>query len=348
MRNPPLVSVIIPVYNVEKYLRKCLDSVIGQTYTKLEIICVNDGSPDRSLDILEEYAAGDNRIKIISQQNTGLSGARNTGLEHATGDYILFVDSDDWIDLDTCEKALQEDADVVFWSYYREYGDKQLETLLYGNQRREWTEKTAHELHRRMVGLSGKALCNPAQTDSLITLWGKLYRAQVLKGIQFEDTKLIASEDTLYNIAAFCNVKSAVYLPDLHYHYRKDNQSSFTSGGYKKNQVQMWRELYSRISAILDEHHADSSFYSALENRRALGIIQLGLGISSDSSMNFAAKRKELKSILTSSDYRVAIKALPVGAMPIHWKVFFLAAKGRMYVMMLVLLKIMNGLRSKV
>lgn len=348
MKNTPLVTIIIPVYNVEKYLRKCLDSVVGQTYTNLEIICVNDGSPDHSLEILEEYAARDNRIKIISQKNTGLSGARNTGLEHATGDYILFVDSDDWIDLDTCEKALREDADVVFWSYYREYGDKQLETSLYGSQKIRWGDDTVFELHRRMVGLSGKELRNPAQTDSMITLWGKLYKAQVLKGIQFVDTKLIGSEDTLYSIAAFCNVKSAVYLPDIYYHYRKDNQASFTSGSYKRDQVKKWRELYNRISAILDEHHADISFYAALENRRALGIIQLGLGISSDRTMRFSAKVKELRSILTAPDYRAAIKALPVGEMPIHWKVFFLAAKGKLCITMLGLLAVMNRLRSKV
>lgn len=348
MKDLPLISIIIPVYNVEKYLRKCLDSVVDQTYTNLEMICVNDGSPDHSLNILEEYAARDKRIKIISQENTGLSGARNTGLEHATGDYILFVDSDDWIDLDTCEKALQEDADVVFWSYYREYGDKKLKTAICGNERIRWDEDTVFELHRRMVGLSGKELRTPAQTDSMITLWGKLYRAQVLKGIKFVDTKLIGSEDTLYSIAAFCNVKSAVYLPDLHYHYRKDNQTSFTSGGYKRDQVKMWRELYRRISVLLDEHHADSSFYSALENRRALGIIQLGLGIGADPSMGVPEKIKELKRILTASDYSAAIKALPVGEMPIHWKVFFLAAKGRMYMTMLILLKIMNELRSKV
>ena len=86
------VSVIIPVYNVEKYLTKCLDSVVNQTYTNLEIICVNDGSPDNSAKILEAFAKKDSRIKIINQENKGLSGARNTGIESATGDYIVFLD----------------------------------------------------------------------------------------------------------------------------------------------------------------------------------------------------------------------------------------------------------------
>lgn len=116
----PLISVIVPVYNTEKYLRKCLDSICGQTYRSLEILCVNDGSTDGSAAILEEYAAKDNRIKVIIQANGGLSAARNTGLEHATGEWIMGVDSDDYIDCDTIEKVLNEDslkADVIVFGY---------------------------------------------------------------------------------------------------------------------------------------------------------------------------------------------------------------------------------------
>ena len=95
MNNTPKVSVIIPVYNVEKYLQKCLDSVINQTYKNLEIICVDDGSPDNSGGILDAYAQNDSRIIVIHQENAGVSAARNRGLDAATGEYIAFVDSDD-------------------------------------------------------------------------------------------------------------------------------------------------------------------------------------------------------------------------------------------------------------
>lgn len=105
----PKVSVIIPVYNVEKYLRKCLDSIINQTLKDIEIICVNDCSPDNSLDILKEYTSKDNRIKIINfEENEGVSVARNTGIESANGDYISFIDPDDYIDTDFYEKLYSE------------------------------------------------------------------------------------------------------------------------------------------------------------------------------------------------------------------------------------------------
>lgn len=98
------ISVIVPIYNVEKYLARCLDSVVGQTFRDIEIICVNDGSTDKSLSIAEQYAKKDGRISLINQENKGLSAARNVGMRIARGKYISFVDSDDWIDLDFLEK----------------------------------------------------------------------------------------------------------------------------------------------------------------------------------------------------------------------------------------------------
>ena len=113
----PLISIIIPVYKVEPYLRNCLDSIVNQTNRNLEIILVDDGSPDKSGDICDAYAAADERIIVIHQNNQGVSAARNAGLDIAKGDYILFVDSDDWIEQETCEAvldlALKNNADLV-------------------------------------------------------------------------------------------------------------------------------------------------------------------------------------------------------------------------------------------
>ena len=117
MECNPLISIIIPVYNVEKYLSECIESVINQTYKNLEIILVNDGSTDSCPQICEEYAAKDNRIKVIHKKNGGLSDARNIGLKQATGALISFVDSDDLLSLDFCQRLLdaliESDADIV-------------------------------------------------------------------------------------------------------------------------------------------------------------------------------------------------------------------------------------------
>ena len=104
------LSIIIPIYNVEPFLRATLDSVVGQTYQDIEIICINDGSTDRSLQILEEYQSREGRMKVVSQQNAGLYATRQVGIRNATGEYILFLDGDDWLDVDACEKIAEKAA----------------------------------------------------------------------------------------------------------------------------------------------------------------------------------------------------------------------------------------------
>ena len=123
----PLVSIVIPVFNVEKYLSECLDSVISQNYDNLEIICVNDGSTDNSYRILERYQKGDQRIVLINQNNLGLAAARNTGLRFANGSFVMFVDSDDWLDLDALEKmyslAKKDNSDIVICDMVDHYAN---------------------------------------------------------------------------------------------------------------------------------------------------------------------------------------------------------------------------------
>ena len=123
-----LISIIVPIYRVEKYLNRCIDSILSQSYRNLEIILVDDGSPDNCSIICEEYAKKDKRIKVIHKKNGGLSEARNYGIEASTGDYIMFVDSDDYISKDMCKtlliNALENNADIVVCNFKEVYTDK--------------------------------------------------------------------------------------------------------------------------------------------------------------------------------------------------------------------------------
>ena len=131
----PKVSIIVPVYNVEKYLSKCLDSIVNQTLKDIEIICINDGSVDNSQSVLEAYAKKDTRIKVINQENLGLSCARNKGIDIAQGEYIGFVDSDDWIDLEFYEElynnAINTQSDIAASSILRKRLITQKSRVLY-------------------------------------------------------------------------------------------------------------------------------------------------------------------------------------------------------------------------
>lgn len=350
--SEPLISIIIPVYNVEKYLPQCLDSVIGQTYKNIEIICVNDGSTDGSLDILKKYERRSNRIKIITQKNEGLSSARNVGIKECTGDYIMFLDSDDWIDNKTCMYAYryikEYDVDIALWSYMREFGDRSIpkriieSDTIYFNK-----ENTQKQIYRRCVGLYKKELSIPENADSLVTAWGKLYRSSLIKNnrIEFVDIKKIGTEDALFNIQVLGYANSSVYIDKYLNHYRKDNDLSLTSC-YKKELFERWQNLYDNIHNLLIDRGVDSSFFEALNNRISLSIIGLGLNILS-SPMSVLKKIKEINRIVSSKRYQEAYEKLTIEYMPLHWKIFFGAAKHKNAVVLYLLLVCIRSIIKK-
>ena len=345
-----LISIIVPVYNTENYLEKCLYSLVNQTYKNIEIIIIVDGSPDNSMNIIQKFVLADNRVKVISQKNQGLSGARNTGMNNTNGDYIMFIDSDDWIEIDTCEKAINAsekyNADVVFWSYIKEFSNSQKDNYLFDKTEIIWSEKNINQLSRRMVGLVGDELANPQSIDNLVTAWGKLYKKSVIGDVRFTDTKIIGTEDALFNIEVFLGINSAVYIPDLLSHYRKDNESSLTHN-YKKKLVSRWREMYSRIKFLLDRNDMSREYYDALKNRICFGLIGLGINLAEDKKMSFKEKKKEIYNILSMKHYQIALKDLDFSYLPIQWKVFFKLAKNNNALLLLWLLEIMDYLRKK-
>lgn len=344
------ISIIVPVYNNAPYLKQCLDSICGQTYTDLEIIAVNDGSEDDSLKILESYANSDSRIKVINQKNKGLSGARNAGIDASSGDYIMFLDGDDWVDITVCEKAISIaklfNTDLVLWSYYREYSTQAKPVYILGECEKQWDENNVSELYKQLVGLDGEQLREPQKTDAIVTAWGKLYRRAIIGNIRFVDTKIIGTEDVLFNIQVFSSICSAAYIPQTYYHYRKTNANSITRC-YKKDLVSQWGNLYNLIEFHLNESKAPKEFYKALNNRIALGLIGLGLNIVQGTNLSYIESIKELRIILSMDRYKKALKDLPMEYFPIHWKLFFYCARKKAVIPMYLLLKIMNYLRGR-
>lgn len=331
--NNLLVSIIVPVYNTEKYISECLHSVTQQSYPHIEIIAVDDGSTDNSLSILNEISATDNRLKVFSQCNQGVSAARNLALKKATGEYIMFVDADDWIDSSTIEECLQVigDADVCFFAYIREFTNRSLPKPLFP-QTHIFTAETCKQLQRRMIGPTGKELANPGMLDSLGTIWGKLYRKEILNGTEFIDLKVIGTaEDSLYNCNVFRKVKKAIYLNKAFYHYRKFNSGAETQK-YKPQLSQQWNRLFDYMKATA----TDEISQKALHNRIALSII--GLGLNECLSPNtLKEKTDKIAEIINQPHYRKAYKELDLTHFPIHWKVFFFAAKHNMKRMLMLL-----------
>ena len=215
METKAKVTVIVPVYNVEKYLRKCLDSLINQTYKNLEIIVVDDGSTDNSVKICDEFANRDNRITVIRQKNGGISIARNAGLGKMTGSYVTFVDSDDYLEINAVEKFLKisitEGADIVCSETIIIFKDR-----IVHNSNKE-NEKYSTELIKEKILLD--KLGNHAAT--------KFYKAELWKNIRFPE-KLVYED--FYIMPSVCvNAKKIVYKCEPLYYYNRINPTSLSS-----------------------------------------------------------------------------------------------------------------------
>ena len=346
-----LVSIIIPVYNAEKYLQQCLDSVVNQTYRNLEIICVNDGSTDASPEILGQYAAMDSRIKVISQENMGISGARNTGIYAVSGVFIIFVDADDWLDLNTCETSLRHaqsyNSDLVLWPYTKEYdnGDGKLVTLFDGGMKVFESPDEVRLLHRRMFGLIGDEWKSPEKANSIVTIWGKLYKKPLIddSNIAFTDIRLIGtSEDALFNIAYLGRIKKAVYIEECAYHHRNSNKDAYTQK-HKPNLPQQWEVLFEKMNCYILEKFLPDDFRQALNNRIAWSSLELGLN-QLRSNGGFLSDIKAIRRVISAPRYRTAVKELNISFLPLKWKVFFWFVKLRQALFVYMLLSIVKRL----
>ena len=207
-----IVSVIIPCYNVEKYLPRCLDSIINQTFKSIEIICVNDGSPDNSLEILEEYARQDNRIRIVNKKNGGLSSARNAGVPEARGFFINFIDSDDWIDITTIEKAVTKmSGPIDLVCYGAEIVNEGLDQYNSGI----YVGKEYHKI--KVTGQ--RQMTEDVILNSSYTVWNKLFKTHIIKdfGLKFAEGRLF--EDNDYSIMYMMHCRSGYYLNEYLYYY---------------------------------------------------------------------------------------------------------------------------------
>lgn len=239
----PNVSVIVPVYNVEKYLSRCLDSLINQTLEDIEIICVNDGSKDSSPKILEEYAKKDKRIIVLNQENAGLSVARNNGMDNANGEYIGFVDSDDWVDLDFFEKlytsAVKNSADVAAADFVREHPTKK----------------------KIRLGFSAEQVYEKPEDKYLICktyregcVWNKIYKTEFLKSINLKFVPGMYYEDRDFTARSLYFSKRLVTVPNTYYRYFV-NPKSIVKKGINKVQNEHYILVRQQVLNFIKEHN---------------------------------------------------------------------------------------------
>lgn len=264
------ISIIVPIYKVEPYLEQCIRSLIEQTYKDIEIFLVDDGSPDRCGEICDAFAAKDERIRVIHQKNMGVSVARNAGLEAASGAYVMFVDGDDWVENDCCEKTLraaeEQGCDIVYF-------------------RREVNDDTGAPVRRRPSNGSfsiDKKMLQQIQIDIIAErfrvggkqfstgpVWAKIYRRSVLvdNNLHFP-IEIKKREDTIFNIYCLEHIRSAYCLDYVGYHYRLNPES--VCHRYNPDMIDILMPGIYEISRFINEKHAGEGAYE-----RALGICSI-------------------------------------------------------------------------
>lgn len=258
----PVVSIIVPVYKVEQYLRRCLDSLIGQTLKDIEVICVDDGSPDDSYRIIEEYALVDPRIKIIRKENGGLSSARNAGLKEATAPYIAFVDSDDWVApelFEVASKIMLSDSslDFIHWGFAVYLEEKDC------IDREETLNRNPLYSGRHSLTDEVKWAANP-------TAWSKLYKADIIKEKQLVFPEGLLYEDTAFWWKYSLHANCGYFIDDLYYFYliRSSSIMGETSGKRLKGNI----DHLLIVKLILDYYRQNGAFDQHAKLMKALFI----------------------------------------------------------------------------
>ena len=238
------VSVVVPVYNVEKYLTECLDSIINQTLEDIEIICVNDGSTDSSLEILNNYAQKDKRIIVINKANSGYGNTMNIGINASTGEYIGIIESDDFADKnmfeDLYKTAKENDADIVKSDWYH-----------------YWSKNKFSRKNNRISPAKAFKLTNSKQDKSLLridpSVWSAIYKRDFLNkyNIRFLETPGASYQDLAFSFKVFALAERVILIDKAYLYYRQDNMNSSVKS---KTKVYCVCDEYNEIDRFLDEY----------------------------------------------------------------------------------------------
>lgn len=339
------VSIIVPIYNIEKYVERCIKSLINQTYTNIEIILVNDGSKDNSKKIIEKYKKCDTRIQIINKLNGGLSSARNAGLNMVTGDYILYVDGDDYLEIDSIEKLMNkisDDIDIIMFPYIKEYSTKQVKCKLFKEKEILFSNQEVHEyILPYLIGPGvNKISYSPKYMDRLNTAWGKLYKFSCIRNIKFVDTKEIGIEDGWYNIQVISNLKGKIlYTEDIWYRYEKNNMTSLLHS-YNENFIDKRWNFYNKVLIFLKENNR-SDLTINLYNRIIVELFSIVLN-EADNQMVTGDIVKVLKQKTEYHCYKDYFEKISLRKLSFNWRFFFILCRYNLYKPIVLFLKLVE------
>ena len=313
-----LISVIVPIYNVEKYINQCIDSIINQTYKNLEIILVDDGSPDNCGRICDEYAKKDSRIKVVHKENGGVCSARNIGMEKSTGKWIAFIDSDDWIENKYFEiilnEAKKEDVDIVICGYNKIWKNKVEKINASG-------ENINYNSREYLI----KSL-NPQTCFGFCPM--RLIKKESIGDIRFNQN-IVVGEDALFNIQISKNINKAVLLKQALYNYR--NNSNSVVKRYDTNYADKYLDSMKLNRAYIFENYIEKDVIQNYYNFVAFHVMLIAVNYCYHPDNKEKNKRKLLKEICNISELKEGIEKSNYDNISLTRKITLFTLKHKIY-----------------
>ena len=351
--SSPKVSIIIPVYNVEKYIQRCINSLTSQTLEEIEIILVDDSSTDSSLLLCQKAAEEDSRIKVITKANEGAGKARNAALGLATGKYIGFVDSDDYVNENMFktlyEKAEEYNSDLVMsgvlfvnGNMFSQEGDCVIKTYFDADTHFESEE----ELKSLKMGIIGALPGDVDDSKYGMSIWKNLFRSEIIKqnGLSFQSEREMLSEDALFMVDFISCINKATGIKEAFYNYCRNEDS--ISKSYKKDRFEkslvFVSEVKKRFSQNLKPDEYSIYIYRFWQAMCRV-LCSQEIMFANDKKSTYRELKNNLKAVCTHSLTVKALKVYPIGTLPIKQRLFAYCIKYRLYFM----LKILVGLRSR-
>jgi len=341
-------SVIVPIYHVLDYIHECLTSIISQSPCEYEALLIDDGGDDACPEICDEYAFGHEELTCIHKPNQGQSFARRDALIVADGDYIMYVDGDDWIDKKTLKKSegiiRQYDPDILMFGYNKAYRSCTVPAPIFA------TDESVlicnpEELRRRMVGPIGIELSRIEDIDRPVTMWGKVYRRGIAEdGLWISERETGSLEDAVYNLGAFANCGKCVYFNENLYFYRHGNCTSTTTA-YRPRLAEQWQNLYRFFSEYIAENSLPGEYSVALRNRMATGI--LGIGLNEMTGTNRIIKTScFLKKYIRTMQQQGAFQNFDFSYCALKWKIFYFCCKHSLTFSVAIMLSVIQRILS--
>ena len=350
--SAPKLSIIVPVYNTEKYLKQCIDSLTSQTLSDIEIIIVDDGSREECARICDEFAASDARIKVIHKENAGAGFARNTGIEAATGEYLGFVDSDDYVDFKMFESlynvAVRYDADLVL-SGISFVGGNTFSNDGEVVEKNHFENDTVFEnddIKTLIFGVVGAMPSEPDDSRYGVSVWKNIFRrAVVVNGnVRFKSEREIMSEDAIFMVDFVKCIQKAVGINGAFYRYRRNDES--ISKSYKSDRFEKMLIFLNEIEAHIKDSF-EKSDYELYLNRLVQAYARIlcsqEIMYARDNNIAYKALRERLEKICTEKTVADVLKTYPWYKLPKKQAAFAFAMKYKLYFIQ----KIMVELRAR-